>query len=166
MIDIRKAEEKDLGSLRAIYDQIGQKDPGYFETSLELQDKGERDLFIASLKGQDVGFCILNFKPQYSLYKKLEIPEIQDLNVVPDVRRQGVASALVAICEDRASGKGRNQIGVSVGLSAVYGPAQVLYHRLGYCPDGHGITYRRQGVQHGQMHPVDDDLCLMLVKDI
>jgi hypothetical protein len=51
-----------------------------------------------------------------------------------------------------------------VGLSADYGAAQRLYHKLGYEPDGNGVTYDRAPVTPGQKYPLDDDLALMLVK--
>ena len=111
----------------------------------------------------DVGYCMLNWQPRYSLYKKLGIPEIQDLNVVPDARRQGVATALIAVCEKAVEAE---QIGVSVALSSAYGPAQRLYAALGYLPDGYGVTFDREPVLHGELRPVDDDLCLMLVKKL
>ena len=57
-------------------------------------------------------------------------------------------------------------MGISVALGASYGPAQRLYATLGYMPDGNGVTYDRMAVGFGEMRPVDDDLCLMMVKDL
>lgn len=165
-ISIREASSDDISVLYALYDQMGQKDAGYFEKCFEEQDAGKRVLLIASLNGKDAGFCILNRAPRYALYQKLGIPEIQDLNVIPDARRCGVAKALIAECEIRSEDRGYRQIGVSVGLGAAYGPAQHLYWSLGYQPDGQGVSYDRKPVAHGQVLPVDDDLCLMLVKDL
>jgi GNAT superfamily N-acetyltransferase len=109
---------------------------------------------------------MLNWKPQYSLYKKLSIPEIQDLNVVPELRRKGIASALITRCEELILQKGQQQVGIAVGLTPEYGAAQVLYVKAGYVPDGYGVTYDREGVRHGDIRPLDDDLCLMMVKEI
>jgi ribosomal protein S18 acetylase RimI-like enzyme len=161
-LSIRQATEEDLETLYDLYDQIGKKDPGYFETTLEK----DSIILIASQNNKDIGFGILNFEPKYNLYQKLNIPEIQDLNVVPGARQQGVATALVLAFENIAEDQGAEQIGISVGLTKDYGPAQRLYVKLDYMPDGNGITYDRKGVERGQSYPADDDLCLMMVKEL
>ena len=161
-IDIRQASESDIPALYDLYAQIGQKDEGYFEALFEK----DCVILMAFKNKIAVAFGILNFEPKYALYKKLEIPEIQDLNVMPDAREQGVATALVAAFENLACDQGLESIGISVGLTKDYGPAQRLYCKLGYIPDGGGVTYDREGVTVGQVYPADDDLCLMMVKDL
>jgi GNAT superfamily N-acetyltransferase len=123
-------------------------------------------VFIARIDGADAGYGMLNWQPQYALYRRLGMPEIQDLNMIPQQRRKGAAAALIAHCEALARGEGRAQMGISVGLYADYGPAQRLYAKLGYVPDGFGVTYDRAAVRPGELRPVDDNLCLMLVKDL
>ena len=161
-IDIRQASESDIPALYDLYAQIGQKDEGYFEALFEK----DCVILMAFKNKTAVAFGILNFEPKYNLYKKLDIPEIQDLNVMPDAREQGVATALVEAFENLARDQGLESIGISVGLTKDYGPAQRLYCKLGYIPDGCGITYDREGVKYGVPYPADDDLCLMMVKDL
>ena len=161
-LEIRQASESDIPALYELYAQIGQKDEGYFEALFEK----DCVILIAFKNKTAVAFGILNFEPKYALYKKLEIPEIQDLNVIPEAREQGVATALVEAFENLARDQGLESIGISVGLTKDYGPAQRLYVRLGYMPDGCGITYDREGVTFGTPYPVDDDLCLMMVKTL
>jgi len=161
-VDIHQADESDIPALYDLYAQIGQKDEGYFEALFEK----DCVILMASQNKKDVAFGILNFEPKYNLYKKLEIPEIQDLNVVPEAREQGVATALVEAFENLARDQGLESIGISVGLTKNYGPAQRLYVKLGYMPDGNGIAYDREGVTVGQAYSVDDDLCLMMIKDL
>lgn len=144
----------------------GGKEVGYFEKCLELQEAGKRLLLMAVYDGQDAGYGILNWSPKYGLYKKLNIPEIQDLNVTPDFRRRGIASVFIAHCESLAKQKGYTQMGIAFGLNSFYGAAQRLYIKLGYIPDGEGATYDRKHVAFGDFKPLDDDLCLMLVKDL
>ncbi len=185
--DIRQAEEGDIDALYALYDKIGHKDEGYFE------DCFEKDcvIIIASLPQSvipavseartnsgdpfasceadgyiDVGFGILNFEPKYRLYQKLDIPEIQDLNVIPQAREQGVATALLNAFENLARDQGKQEIGISVGLTKDYGAAQRLYVKQGYIPDGYGVTHDRQVVEKGQRYALDDDLALMMVKEL
>jgi hypothetical protein len=73
---------------------------------------------------------------------------------------------MIAHCEDLVRAKGHDQIGIAVGVHSAYGPAQRLYARLGYMPDGLGATYDRTPVEFAAFKPVDDQLCLMLVKDL
>lgn len=164
--DLRRAGRDDCGGLYTLYGRMGKKAPGYFEECLAEQESGRREILIARAGGVDIGYGMLNWQPQYALYKRLQIPEIQDLNVIPEARRQGAATLLVRALEDIARREGRTQIGISVGLFADYGPAQRLYVKLGYVPDGYGVTYDRVAVSGGEIRPVDDDLCLMMVRDL
>lgn len=163
-INIRQAGAEDISALYGLYTQIGKQDEGYFEACFEKDC-----VILIAAQGEEgavVGFGVLNFEPKYSLYQKLDIPEIQDLNVIPEMRQQGIATALVEAFENMARDQGSDQIGISVGLTKSYGPAQRLYAKLNYLPDGYGVTYNREGVIAGERYPVDDDLCLMMVKDL
>ena len=166
-LDIRKATASDLSALNGLIEALGyKKEPGYFETCLAEQDEGRRLVFIVSAGGRDVGYGMLNWRPQYALYRRLDIPEIQDLRVLPADRQQGAGSALIEHCESVARAKGCTQIGVSVALHKDFGPAQRLYVKRGYVPDGYGVTYDRASVASGEIRPVDDNLCLMMVKTL
>jgi hypothetical protein len=68
--------------------------------------------------------------------------------------------------ETIALDQGAEKIGISVGLTKDYGPAQRLYFKLGYMPDGNGISYDREGITYGQTYVADDDLCLMMIKEL
>lgn len=164
---IRRATTADIESLNALAAANGSaKAPDYFETCLAEQDAGRRALYIIATGDADAGYGMLNWHPQYSLYKRLGIPEIQDLNVIPAHRRMGLARALIAHCETTARAQSCTQMGISVGLYSDYGAAQRLYVTLGYVPDGFGVTYDRETVRPGEFRPVDDNLCLMMVKDL
>lgn len=128
--------------------------------------RGTRIVCVAAIGGKDAGYCVLNLTPKYAYFRAHDIPEIQDLNVLPPYRRRGVASALIAHCENLARRKGHRQMGIAVGLHGGFGAAQRLYVRLGYVPDGYGITHDRAIVPAGSFKPVDDHLCLMMVKGI
>lgn len=162
MMDIREAEKSDLETLYALYKLCGKQDDGYFERCMEE----DCTILIASLDGQDVALSILNWNPRYALYRRLGIPEIQDLNVIPDARRNGVATSLIKWCEGVARARGKSTMGIGVGLTRDYGPAQILYVQMGYVPDGNGVTHDRVGVVTHASYRMDDDLSLMMTKEL
>ena len=110
---------------------------------------------------EDKGFAVLNLEPSYGIYKRIEIAEIQDVFILPECRRQGVASTLIKYCEDQVTS---DMVGISVPVSPQYGAAQRLYYKLGYEPDGNGVTYDREAVEHGAHVTLNERLCLMMVK--
>jgi len=162
MSEIIAASRDDVPRLYALYEKIGHKETGYFERCF---DEGY-DIFIIRDGDADAGFCVLNFTPLYSLYRKMGFPELQDLNVLPEFRRRGLAAALIDHCETAARVRGAGGVGISVGLTRDYGAAQRLYVKKGYIPDGFGATYEREPVAAHAMHRVDDNLCLMLYKTL
>lgn len=166
-LEIVQAEVDDIPRLHEIALQMkASKRDDYFDKALELQGQGERLIMIARYGGQDAGYCMLSWAPKYGFYRAHGCPEIQDLNVLPSFRQKGIASAMIAYCEGLAAQKNIQYMGISVGLAASYGAAQRLYVKLGYVPDGYGVTYDRQTVSFGEIRPVDDELCLMMLKDL
>ena len=65
---------------------------------------------------------------------KLGVPEIQDVFVAEDARRQGVATALTHAAEAEALGRGHDRLSLSVGTGNF--AAQALYDRLGFANAG------------------------------
>ena len=142
------------------------KADGYFDYALEQQEAGMRIVFIAECEGQDVGYCMLAWSPKYAFFRKMEIPEIQDLNVLPAFRRRGIGGFMIDHCEKLAREKAFEYMGIGVGMDASYGPAQRFYVQRGYIPDGNGLTYDRQAIAKGAFHAIDDDISLMMIKDL
>jgi len=142
----------------------------YFDRCFERQLAGELEIILAWKEEQDesevVGYTLLNWQPKYTYFKKCGLPEIQDLNVISRYRRQGIGRSIIKFCEKRASEKGYNEMGIGVGLDPSFGSAQRLYVQMGYIPDGNGICYDRKAVAVGEFRPVDENLCLMLSKEI
>lgn len=138
------------------------KSPGDIERVQQHLDAGHVTLLAYGREG----YVLYNTKPRYAPFARLRVPEIQDLNVHPDHRGEGIATALVKACERKALLDGCDMIGLGVGLHSSYGPAQKLYCKLGYHPDGAGLVHDGIPVEYGHSVINDDDLCLMMIKDL
>ncbi|MFK7838799.1 MAG: GNAT family N-acetyltransferase [Bdellovibrionales bacterium] len=166
-IILRTATVQDIPSLWNIALAMGAaKIDGYFDHALDHQSEGIRKVLIASVDEVDVGYGMLAWQPKYVFFQRLDIPEIQDLNVISNYRRCGIASQMIQLFEDLAKDAGKEHIGIGVGMDASYGAAQRLYVHRGYVPDGNGLTYDRQTIHRGDIRAVDDDMSLMLVKKL
>lgn len=164
---IRAATVADKIHIKALESVLQSRtEPDFTDLLFRSVEAGERSVFLAFIGERPAGYVILNWAPAYNLFARLNIPELQDLNVLPDDRRRGIGENLVMVCESLARERNCTEIGLAVGLTASYGAAQRLYVRMGYVPDGQGITYDRQPVKPAAVHPADDDLCLMLVKTL
>jgi ribosomal protein S18 acetylase RimI-like enzyme len=109
------------------------------------------------------GYVTVVWVSGYRPFAQAGIPEIQDLNVLPQFRRRGIASALMDAAEAAIAARAETA-GIGVGLYADYGAAQLMYLRRGYLPDGRGIAYRGATVAPATRVPVDDDLVLMMAR--
>lgn len=140
--------------------------------SLPLDDKAyyedcfarDIDVVVAVMDGKAAGYALLNWEPKYGYFKVHNLPEIQDLNVLKEHREQGIGRAIIEFCEGLVRRKGVDTMGIGVGLDSSFGAAQRLYIKMGYIPDGQGVSYDRKQLSRGDFKPVDDNLCLMMTK--
>lgn len=163
-VTIREIDADGVAHCYEIRPETRARDAGYFERCFAEHQNGARRLYIADYGGRPAGYAHLVFTPNYRPFRKMTIPEIQDLFVAPDFRQRGIGAALVGHCEAAAKLRGYTEIGIGVGLYRDYGAAQRLYVRRGYLPDGAGVVYENEQVTPGEMRAVDDFLCLKLVK--
>ncbi len=128
------------------------------------QQVNERTVGIIEKDQQILGYGSLFLKSEYPHFS--HIPEINDLWIFEEHRGKGLGSQLIAWLENIAKEKGYKEVGIGVGLYADYGSAQKLYFKLGYSPDGKGITYKYQPTIPGVSYPLDDELILWLKKSL
>lgn len=162
---IRTMKQGDISGLLAIADGDTASYEKYFNRCLAENTSGERITFVALLDGVIAGYVNVIYQSQYPYFLQHNIPEINDLYVAPQFRRNGIGRALICECEKHAAGT-YESIGLGVGLYIGYGSAQRLYARMGYIPDGQGLMYRNKEVLPGRDVFVDDDLLLYLYKKI
>jgi GNAT superfamily N-acetyltransferase len=129
------------------------------------QAEGRRHVLVALVAGEFAGYVTINWDPTYEPLARAGIPELEDLNVLPGFRRQGIATRLVATAEVVVSRRSR-QVGIAVGLHPGYNAAQRMYVLRGYVPDGNGVTVGDEFVREGQTVTMDDQVLLHLLKDL
>lgn len=99
-LKIIKANEKDIDDLSfALKDLSWKRQPSIYRQYLNEQDVGERVFFIARTENQVAGHVCLVLQSKYSYFIEHSIPEISDLLVFPDFRRQGIGLKLLKYCE-------------------------------------------------------------------
>lgn len=166
MFKIRLIEEHDIPLMVSAFSQIGWNKPAtLFQMYLNEQMTGKRFVWVGFDQNNFLGYVTLKLHSEYLPFAKENIPEINDLNVLPEIRRQGLGSAFLEAAEKQAASI-HHYVGIGVGLNADYGNAQKLYVKKGYVPDGRGVTYQYKTVEWGKDYKVDDDLVLWFVKEL
>jgi GNAT superfamily N-acetyltransferase len=163
---IRLLEESDPPSIAVAFNKMGWNKPeAQYRRYLREQATGTRTCFIAIFDGQFAGYVTVNWRPTYAGFADLNIPEIQDLNVLTTYRRKGIASRLLNRAEAEVARRS-SVVGIGVGLHPGYNAAQRLYVKRGYIPDARGITYRECFVEEGACVALDDDLVMHFTKQL
>jgi GNAT superfamily N-acetyltransferase len=163
---IRPLNQNDPVVIAAAFAQIGWNKPeAQFRQYLGEQAAGIRTCLVAIVDSHFAGYLTVNWRPSYPGFSELEIPEIQDLNVLRPFQRQGIASRLLD-CAETEVARHSGSVGIGVGLHPGYNVAQRMYVRRGYIPDGRGVTYRDHYVDEGAHVLLDDDLVLHFTKQL
>jgi ribosomal protein S18 acetylase RimI-like enzyme len=138
---IRQMQERDVEKLWATFTRW-QKPREKYQRYFVEQQRGERVILVAFDGENIVGYATLVWQSGYEPFKRQEIPEIVDLSVITDHQRQGIGTLLVRAAEEIAIQHSRPIIGISVEQVGTHIAANKLYPKLGYVPDGNGITPR------------------------
>lgn len=116
-----------------------------YERYFAENEASERVTLVATDRESIVGYTNVLWHSGYPPFLSDGIPEINDLNVVAEFRNRGIGRALVREAERVAAEAGKEIIGIGVGLTPDYAPAQHLYPKLGYIPDGRGVHKTQYG---------------------
>jgi GNAT superfamily N-acetyltransferase len=163
----RLLEGRDVAPISASLSEVGWKNKprSQYERYVSEQQEGLRTVFVAFVAGDFAGYVTINWSPTYPPFRAGKIPEIQDFNVLPRFRRQGVGTRLMDEAERKISVRS-GAVGIGVGMLPDYGAAQRLYILRGYVPDGKGLTYEGCIVEQGDEITVNDGLVLYLTKTL
>jgi GNAT superfamily N-acetyltransferase len=165
-IEFRPLTPQDIPTIVTAFTAIGWNKPSsLYETYLKEQEAEERIVWTAWDQDNFAGYVTLLWQSKYGSFQVAGIPEISDLNVLPQYRCQGIGSKLLNLAEKEAGAKSK-QVGLGVGLLADYCNAHKLYLKRGYMPDGNGITYQNKVLEYGVQVILDDALVLWLSKQL
>lgn len=136
-----------------------------YENYFRDQEEGKRLVFIAEYQGAVSGICTLILNPDQGPFGNQGIPEIVDLGVFFHVHKKGIGSRLLDAAEKEAA-KRAETVYLAVGLHSGYGPAQRIYVKRGYLPDGSGVWYKGKVLDQYAPCCNDDDLLLFMSKNL
>lgn len=162
---IRKMLARDITDLdQQFIDQGWPTRRAVLATYFKEQTEGQRTVLVATQKSQVVGYVtLLNVAPHGPF--KGEFPEIADFNVFEKYQRLGFGNQLFTAIEQVAAQQTKT-ITIGVGLHSGYGPAQRLYVKHGFIPDGSGVWFNDQPLTMNAVCQNNDDLVLYLTKQI
>ena len=127
------------------------------------QASGDREVLVAEIDGAVAGYVTILPSAKHGPFAEV-YPELSDFNVFEHFRNQGIGNQLLEEAEKRVKFVS-SKVTLGVGLHLGYGPAQRLYIRRGYIPDGTGVWYRNQPLEMNATSQNNDDLVLYLVKE-
>jgi len=164
MLDLRQLLPSDVAEISAAFALLGWNKPvSQYQRYMDEAARGMRTTIIARLDSLFVGYVSIKWECDYAPFRDAAVPEIQDLNVLPDFRRRRIGTRLMDEAEKIIMARSRIA-GIGVGFDPDYGAAQRLYVLRGYVPDGNGGTSHGTQVKWGDSVTVDDGLVLYFTK--
>ncbi len=161
---IREMRESDIKDLSQGF--INQGWPGREEILARYfleQECGEREVLVAEVEGALAGYITILPCAKQGPFAEI-YPELSDFNVFEPFQNQGIGNLLLEEAENRVK-LISDKVTLGVGLHSGYGPAQRLYIKRGYIPDGTGVWYRNQPLEMNATIQNNDDLVLYLSKE-
>jgi GNAT superfamily N-acetyltransferase len=133
-----------------------------------LSDHAEPDgTSPSATSGSDaVGYVAIVWESNYSGFRSRGIPLVHQIAVGEPWRRRGVATLLMDAAEHQARDRGVETLDTTVGLFDQYGPAQQMYGRRGYIPDGRAACQGQRLLSKGMQVSMDHDLIIWLTKEL
>lgn len=166
MISIACLKHSDINEIAAAFALLGWNKPAsQYQNYLDEQTAGKRLVLVARIDGEFCGYVTLLYHSHNREFAELNIPEVADFNVLPQVRNRGIGTALMDAIEAEA-GKIAPSVGIAVGMTADYGSAQRMYVKRGYIPTGAGLYADGSPVTYGTSVTVDDGLLLTFTKNL
>ena len=162
---IRKMQTSDVKELSQGF--INQGWPGREEILARYfleQECGEREVLVAEVEGALAGYITILPCAKQGPFAEI-YPELSDFNVFGPFQNQGIGNFLMEEAEKRVK-LISDKVTLGVGLHSGYGPAQRLYIKRDYIPDGSGVWYQNHRPAMDATCEDIGDLVLYLSKDL
>lgn len=138
---IRKMQESDIQDLsRGFISQGWPSREEILTRYFKEQECGEREVLVAEVEGALAGYITILPCAKQGPFAEI-YPELSDFNVFELFQNQGIGNLLLEEAEKRVK-LISDKVTLGVGLHSGYGPAQRLYIKRGYIPDGTGVWYQ------------------------
>ena len=138
---IRKMQESDIKDLsRGFISQGWPSREEILTRYFKEQESGEREVLVAEVEGAVAGYITILPDAKQGPFAGMA-PELSDFNVFEPFQNQGIGNLLLEEAEKRVR-LTSDKVTLGVGLHSGYGPAQRLYIKRGYIPDGTGVWYQ------------------------
>ena len=164
-IEIRIMTYEDIPFICKADNDESDSNINYLKRQLANQEKQECCALVALYDGEVAGYVFLYYKCKWGGLANCDIPGIVDLIVFKEFRNKRIASAMMDVAEEIAK-RHSNKIYLDVCLNSEYGPAQRLYIKRGYVPDGKGVYYEQRVCDLNAECKNDDELTLCLIKEL
>ncbi len=162
-VAFRRMQSEDIVLLAAAF--VNYKPKERFEALFQSQQADAVDVWIVTVQDAIAGYVTILWQSRLDAFKREAIPEISDLNILPQYRRKAIATQLLDHVEEVVRARSPTA-GIGVGVTAEYAVPHRLYLQRGYLPCTMGVTYHYQPVTHGSPVCVDDDLVLWFTKPL
>ena len=128
------------------------------------QECREREVLVAEVGGTLAGYITILPCAKQGPFAEI-YPELSDFNVFEPFQNQGIGNLLMEEAEKRVK-LISDKVTLGVGLHSGYGPAQRLYIKRGYIPDGTGVWYQNHQPAMNAVCEDIGELVLYLSKDL
>ncbi len=163
-VQVRLVEEGDVAPLER---QAELGPPEKHRPRYLSQKRGELAYFVAWGGDRPAGHVVLVWAgtlDQPMASRLAGCPNIEDLLVIPDLRRRGLGSALMEAAEGLAMRYGYRRIGLGVALDNHV--ARTLYERRGYEDSGFGEYAHDSCVYSEGRYQIRTEICIYLIKEL
>jgi ribosomal protein S18 acetylase RimI-like enzyme len=140
-------------------------DEATINANFEDHEDGSSTTILGYEAGRLVGIVTIRWHSHYPLFRERQIPLIQNIEIRYEDRGRGLGNQMLERTEQEIARRS-SRAGLVVGISEDYGPAQRLYTKRGFVPDGRGVCRQFTPLKIGDVVTVDHDLLLWLVKDV
>ena len=162
---IRKMQESDIKELsRGFISQGWPSREEILTRYFKEQESGERGVLVAEVEGALAGYITILPCAKQGPFAGMA-PELSDFNVFEPFQNQGIGNLLLEEAEKRVK-LISDKVTLGVGLHSGYGPAQRLYIKRGYIPDGTGVWYQNHQPAMNAVCEDIGDLVLYLSKNL